>query len=157
MLAEYSDDPGNLGLLIESQESLTTHATRSINCGLQVNIHAIGDRGNRVSLDVLQASQSEDNPGRHRIEHSQVIALEDLPRFKKLGLIASVQPTHATSDMYWAEDRVGEERIQGAYAWQKLTELGVPLALGSDFPVERADPLPGFHAAISRQDAKKLA
>lgn len=154
MLADYSDDPGNTGLLIESQDSLTKHATRAIKCGLQVNIHAIGDRGNRVTLDVLEASQTTDNPGRHRIEHSQVIAMDDLPRFKQLGLIASVQPTHATSDMYWAEDRVGEQRIKGAYAWQKLTELGVPLALGSDFPVERADPLPGFYAAITRQDAK---
>ncbi len=154
LLADYSDAPGNVGLLIESEESLKTHAKRAANCGLQVNIHAIGDRGNRVTLNVLDAASNSDNPGRHRIEHSQVIELEDFQRFKDLKLIASVQPTHATSDMYWAEDRVGAERIKGAYAWQNFVELGVPLALGSDFPVEQPDPLHGFHSAIARQDAK---
>ena len=150
LLADYSDDPGNKGLLIESQASLTKHANKAVGCGLQVNIHAIGDRGNRVTLEVLAANQHAQN--RHRIEHSQVIALEDFSRFKELGLIASVQPTHATSDMYWAEKRVGKQRIKGAYAWQKFNALGIPLALGSDFPVEQADPLHGFYAAVTRQD-----
>jgi predicted amidohydrolase YtcJ len=158
LLSQYSDDPSNLGLLIESQETLTKHSSKAVNCGLQVNIHAIGDRGNRVTLDVLEAANTADaglnNPGRHRIEHSQVIALEDFQRFKDLNLIASVQPTHATSDMYWAEERVGAERIKGAYAWQKFAELGIPLALGSDFPVEKPEPLLGFYAAVSRQDDK---
>ena len=159
LLAEYSDAPGNLGLLIESEETLKKHASRAANCGLQVNIHAIGDRGNQVTLNVLeQASASNNNrnqnPGRHRIEHSQVVAKADFKRFKDLNLIASVQPTHATSDMYWAQDRVGAERIKGAYAWQTFIDLGIPLALGSDFPVERPDPLLGFYAAVSRQDTK---
>lgn len=154
LLAGYSDDPNNTGLLIESQETLTKHSKRAIGCGLQVNIHAIGDRGNRVTLDVLQAADIAAKTSRHRIEHSQVVALADFTRFKELGLIASVQPTHATSDMYWAEDRVGAERIKGAYAWQKFVDLGVPLALGSDFPVERPDPLLGFYAAVARQDVK---
>ncbi len=154
LLKEYSDDPDNTGLLIESQNALTSHSKQAANCGLQVNIHAIGDRGNRVTLNVLEAANDDNNPGRHRIEHSQVIALEDFQRFKDLNLIASVQPTHATSDMYWAEKRVGPERIKGAYAWQKFNDLGVPLALGSDFPVEKPDPLLGFYAAVSRQDAK---
>lgn len=154
LLSDYSDDPSNMGLLIESEATLTQHATRAEGCGLQVNIHAIGDRGNRVTLNVLDAANTPNNPGRHRIEHSQVVAATDFKRFKELGLIASVQPTHATSDMYWAEDRVGAERIKGAYAWQTFIDAGVPLALGSDFPVERADPLPGFYAAIARQDAK---
>jgi len=157
LLSEYSDDAGNLGLLIESQETLTQHSTRAVNCGLQVNIHAIGDRGNQVTLNVLEAASGGDsaaNPGRHRIEHSQVIAIQDFQRFKDLDLIASVQPTHATSDMYWAEQRVGSERIKGAYAWQKFAELGIPLALGSDFPVEKPEPLLGFYAAVSRQDEK---
>ncbi len=157
LLSEYSDAPGNTGLLIETQETLSQHATRAAGCGLQVNIHAIGDRGNRVTLDVLEQASSQNannNPGRHRIEHSQVVAAEDFERFKELGLIASVQPTHATSDMYWAEDRVGAERIKGAYAWQTFTDLGIPLALGSDFPVEQADPLHGFYAAVARQDHK---
>jgi len=154
LLSEYSDDPNNVGLLIESQETLTAHSRRASSCGLQVNIHAIGDRGNRVTLDVLTAVNDADNPGRHRIEHSQVIALEDFQRFKDLNIIASVQPTHATSDMYWAEDRVGGQRIKGAYAWQKFINLGIPLALGSDFPVEKPEPLLGFYAAVARQDAK---
>ena len=154
LLSEYSDDPKNIGLLIESEETLTEHSKRASACGLQVNIHAIGDRGNRVTLNVLEAANDASNPGRHRIEHSQVIALEDFQRFKDLNLIASVQPTHATSDMYWAEERVGSERIKGAYAWQKFVELGIPLALGSDFPVEKPEPLLGFYAAVARQDAK---
>ncbi len=155
LLSDYSDDAGNVGLLIESEDTLTKHASKATNCGLQVNVHAIGDRGNRVTLNVLEAaSNGTQNPGRHRIEHSQVVAIEDFQRFKDLQLIASVQPTHATSDMYWAEDRVGNERIKGAYAWQKFADLGVPLALGSDFPVEKPEPLLGFYAAIARQDVK---
>ncbi len=154
LLSDYSDDPKNVGLLIESEETLTSHSKRASECGLQINIHAIGDRGNRVTLNVLEAANDGGNPGRHRIEHSQVVALEDFQRFKDLKLIASVQPTHATSDMYWAEDRVGAERIKGAYAWQKFAGMGIPLALGSDFPVEKPDPLLGFHAAVARQDAK---
>ncbi len=155
LIEDYSDDPGNKGLLIEPKETLDDYASRAANCGLQVNIHAIGDRGNRITLDVLtNAAKAPNNEGRHRIEHSQVIEASDFERFKQLGLIASVQPTHATSDMYWAEDRVGAERIKGAYAWQTFRENGVPLALGSDFPVERPDPLHGFYAAVSRQDHK---
>lgn len=154
LLEPYSDSPKQRGLLIEKPEVLAAYAKRAADCGLQVNIHAIGDRGNRVTLDALQAAQNPDNPGRHRIEHSQIVAAIDFQRFKSLNLIASVQPTHATSDMYWAEDRVGDQRIKGAYAWQTFVENGVPLALGSDFPVEKADPLLGFHAAVTRQDAK---
>ncbi len=154
LLAPYSDKPDQSGLLLETPEVLKQYAERAARCGLQVNIHAIGDRGNRVTLDALEAAGKYENPGRHRIEHSQVVAPEDFKRFKDLQLIASVQPTHATSDMYWAEDRVGDERIKGAYAWQTFIENGIPLALGSDFPVERAAPLLGFHAAVARQDAK---
>ena len=154
LLADYSDAPGNVGLLIESEATLKQHAKRAAGCGLQVNIHAIGDRGNRVTLNVLEQASLSNNPGRHRIEHSQVVEKSDFQRFKDLQLIASVQPTHATSDMYWAEERVGSERIKGAYAWQKFNDLGIPLALGSDFPVEQPDPLHGFYAAVSRQDSK---
>lgn len=154
LLAPYSDRPDQSGLLIEPPAVLEEYAVRAASCGLQVNIHAIGDRGNQVSLDALAAASKQDNPGRHRIEHSQIVAPADFARFKSLGLIASVQPTHATSDMYWATDRVGKERIKGAYAWRTFIENGVPLALGSDFPVEKADPLLGFHAAVSRQDVK---
>lgn len=155
LLSPYSDAPNNVGLLIESEETLKRHAITAADCGLQVNIHAIGDRGNQVTLNVLETIHNRSNNlGRHRIEHSQVIAPGDFNRFKRLNLIASVQPTHATSDMYWAEDRVGKERIKGAYAWQTFIGLGIPLALGSDFPVERASPLLGFYAAVSRKDTK---
>jgi predicted amidohydrolase YtcJ len=154
LLAPYSDSPKQMGLLLTEPKTLTKYAKRAADCGLQVNIHAIGDRGNRVTLDALEAASKADNPGRHRVEHSQVIEASDFQRFKDLNLIASVQPTHATSDMYWAEERVGAERIKGAYAWQTFNKLGIPLALGSDFPIERPAPLPGFYAAISRQDAK---
>lgn len=153
LIEDYSDAAGNKGLLIESKETLMKHASKAVGCGLQINIHAIGDRGNSVTLDVLSAAtEGSQSIGRHRIEHSQVIEAKDFDRFKTLGLIASVQPTHATSDMYWAEQRVGSERIKGAYAWQKFIELGIPIALGSDFPVEQPDPLHGFYAAISRKD-----
>ncbi len=154
MLHDYADQPGQQGLLLQPIKALNGHVQRAVDCQLQVNVHAIGDRGNRVVLNAVEAAASDTNPGRHRVEHAQVIAVEDIPRFKKLGLIASMQPTHATSDMYWAEDRVGKVRIRGAYAWQRLTRFGVPLAFGSDFPVERAEPLEGFYAAITRQDAK---
>ena len=153
LIEDYTDDPGNRGLLIEPEEVLNQYARQAADCGLQVNIHAIGDRGNRVTLEALElATQSTQDPGRHRIEHSQVVQQSDFDKFKRLELIASVQPTHATSDMYWAEKRVGPERIKGAYAWQQFRALGIPLALGSDFPVELPDPLHGFYAAISRQD-----
>ncbi len=155
LLADYSDQPGQRGLLLQAPAELNRHVARAVGCGLQVNIHAIGDQGNRVVLDAIDQAPGGDNPGRHRVEHAQVIALEDIPRFKQLKLIASVQPTHATSDMYWAEDRVGPQRIKGAYAWQSLIKLGVPLALGSDFPVEKPDPLLGFYAAVTRQDDKQ--
>lgn len=153
LLKPYSDRPDQSGLLIEPAKVLKQYAVRAAKCGLQVNIHAIGDRGNRVTLDALEAASQHSNPGRHRIEHAQVVDAEDFARFKSLNLIASIQPTHATSDMYWAQDRLGAERIKSAYAWQTLMQHGIPLALGSDFPVELSNPLLGFHAAITRQDA----
>ncbi|MDX1548221.1 MAG: amidohydrolase, partial [Rhodothermales bacterium] len=138
LLAPYSDDPGNVGLLREPPETFEQKVRRALACGLQINTHAIGDRGNRVVLDAYEAGFRDlgRGPGRHRIEHAQIVALEDIPRFADLGLIASMQPTHATSDMYWAEDRVGAERARGAYAWRALLDAGARLAFGSDFPVE---------------------
>ncbi len=139
-----------------SPERLAETTARAMECGLQVNSHAIGDRGNREVLDAYEKAieATGGGPGRHRVEHAQVVALDDIPRFAELGLIASMQPTHATSDMPWAEDRLGEDRIKGAYAWRRFVEAGVPLALGSDFPVEQVDPLLGFYAAVTRQDEK---
>ena len=155
LLTDYADDPGNQGLLFQSADSLRRTVTDAMRCGLQVNTHAIGDRGNREVLDAYEAAiaTTGGGAGRHRVEHAQVVSLDDLERFAALGVIASVQPTHATSDMPWAETRVGADRVRGAYAWRRLVDSGARLALGSDFPVERVDPLLGFHAAVTRQDA----
>ena len=152
LLAEYADDPGNHGLLRTTPEAFTDDVRAALDCGYQINTHAIGDRGNRVVLDGYEAAGITPE-GRHRDEHTQVVALDDIPRFAELGIIASMQPTHATSDMYWAEDRVGPDRIKGAYAWRSFLDQGTPLAFGSDFPVERANPMLGFYAAVTRQDA----
>jgi hypothetical protein len=105
-------------------------------------------------LDALERIMPEfpDNPGRHRLEHAQILNAADIPRFAELDVIAAMQPTHATSDMYWAEDRLGSERILGAYAWVSLQDSGARLALGSDFPVEQVNPMLGIYAAVSRQD-----
>lgn len=154
LLADYSDDPHNRGLLVTSPEDFETAVRKADGCGLQVATHAIGDRGNRIALDtyarVLGARAGGDH--RWRIEHAQVVALEDIPRFAQLGVIASMQPTHATSDMGWAQDRLGSERILGAYAWRRMLAAGAHIALGSDFPVEQVDPRLGLYAAVTRQD-----
>lgn len=155
LLEEYTDDPGNRGLLMKAPERFEVDVREAMECGFQVNTHAIGDRGTRVVLDAYRAAlrSTGATDGRHRIEHAQVVALEDIPGFAEMGIIASMQPTHATSDMYWAEDRVGPQRIHGAYAWRRFLDAGVRLAFGSDFPVEHVNPLLGFYAAVTRQDA----
>jgi len=158
LLADYSDEPGKQGLLVTPPERLDEIARQARANRWQLWIHAIGDRGNRVALDALHkaaaipASASDQGADRPRIEHAQVVAPEDIPRFGREGVIASVQPTHATSDMQWAEARVGPDRIRGAYAWRSLKNGGAHLAGGSDFPVESENPLYGFYAAITRQD-----
>ncbi len=155
LLDDYSDDPGNRGLLLTEPAALAAIIAKAKACGVQVATHAIGDRGNREVLDAYARAWAGDATPAHRwrIEHAQVLAPEDLPRLALLGVIASVQPTHATSDMPWAEDRVGPQRIQGAYAWRKLRDSGARLALGSDFPVESVDPRLGLYAAATRSDA----
>ena len=154
LLADYSDDPHNRGLLMTSPEEYEVAVRKADGCKVQVATHAIGDRGNRIVLDTYEKvlGAHKDNDHRWRVEHAQVVALEDIPRFAKLGVIASMQPTHATSDMGWAEQRVGPERILGAYAWQRFLHSGARLALGSDFPVEQVDPRLGLYAAATRQD-----
>lgn len=153
--APYSDEPGHTGLLLLSPEEFEARAKAFMARGFQVATHAIGDRANTLVVDAMlraaQATGTKD--GRHRVEHAQVMRLTDIERLGKGGLVASVQPTHATSDMPWAEARVGHERIAGAYAWQRLKASGAVLALGSDFPVERPDVLLGLYAARTRQDA----
>ncbi len=151
MLEPYTDDPGNRGLLVSSEEHLQSVAQAATAAGFQVATHAIGDRGVRNVIDAYEAAgaRAQDRP---RIEHLQVMSLDDLPRIQRLGIIASMQPTHATSDMPWAEDRLGPDRIHGAYAWRTMENAGVPLAFGSDFPVERVNPFLGIYSAVTRQD-----
>lgn len=155
LLAPYRDDPGNSGLLFLSDSELRASLRQVLACGLQFAFHAIGDRANRQVMDAWAELRTEfpDNPGRHRIEHAQILHPSDVPRFAELGLIAAMQPTHATSDMYWAEARLGPDRLAGAYAWRSLLEQGALLTFGSDFPVELVDPMLGIRAAVSRQDA----
>ena len=156
MLEDYSDDHGNRGLMVMSPAQLATASDKAKRCGVQVATHAIGDRGNRESLDVYAKTLGADAAGDHRwrIEHAQILSPGDIPRFAQMHLIASMQPTHATSDMPWAQDRVGPERIVGAYAWRQLRDSGARLALGSDFPVERVDPRLGLSAAVTRADGE---
>jgi predicted amidohydrolase YtcJ len=156
LLSDYSDDAGNSGLLFMPMEDLEAQIDKSIKCGFQVGVHAIGDLGNRVSLDALEIAipKYSQNPGRHRIEHAQTLTATDIPRFAELKVIAAMQPTHATSDMYWIEERLGAERTAYAYAWRKLLDSGARLALGSDFPVEQVNPMLGIYAAVTRQDSK---
>ncbi len=152
MLQPYSDDPGNSGLLILTEDAIRKVAEQAVGAGFQVNTHAIGDRANHVVLEAYAAALRGANDRRFRIEHAQIVAPEDFQRFQKYAVLASMQPTHATSDMGWAAARVGPDRIRGAYAWQTFLKLGVRVPSGSDFPVENANPLWGFYAAITRQD-----
>jgi len=154
LIGEYSDDPGNRGLLFSNEEEMTGMIMKTASEGYQTNVHAIGDRANRVVLNAFESVKDSlgEQGLRHRIEHAQIVALEDIPRFKELNIIASMQPTHATSDMNMAEDRVGPERIRGGYAWQRFLDLGTIIASGSDFPVEHVNPFYGLYSAITRQD-----
>jgi len=154
LLDDYSDDAGNRGLYFSETEKMEAGLRRALSCGLQVGVHAIGDGANRQVLDVYEKVLAEfpDNPGRHRIEHAQILHPVDIPRFGELGVIAAMQPTHASSDMYWAEERLGKDRLAGAYAWKSLLDKGARLAFGSDFPVEEVNPMLGIYAAVSRQD-----
>lgn len=151
---DYSDQPGHQGLLLLSPERLTQLMEMSMQADFQVNVHAIGDGANMIVLDnyeaLIQRTNTRDQ--RHRIEHAQVLRYEDILRFNELNVIPSMQATHATSDKNMAQDRLGEVRIQGAYAWRKLMEAGAIIANGSDFPVESPNPFFGLHAAVTRQD-----
>lgn len=150
LLAPYSDDPGNSGLMRMTEEQLLSMLLLAKQNGFQVGVHAIGDRANRLVLDSY--SKMNVDGLRWRIEHAQVLSQPDIPRLALWGVIASMQPTHATSDMPWAEDRVGPDRIKGAYAWQSLLQHKTVIAGGSDAPVEDINPLWGIYSAITRQD-----
>ncbi len=151
LLQPYADDPSNRGLMVSTREHIEQRARRALAAGFQVGTHAIGDAGVRNVLDAYEAA-GVTPVARYRIEHFQVVAPEDFARAAKMGVIAAMQPTHATSDMPWAEDRIGEERARGAYAWRRVLDAGARLTLGSDFPVEQVDPLLGLYAAVTRQD-----
>ncbi len=156
LLEDYSDAPGERGLLLLTEQDLAARLATVVRAGLQPAVHAIGDRANRIVLDAyerLSVALPNLRTLRPRIEHAQVVAPKDWERFPQLGVIPSMQPTHATSDMAWVSARLGPERTLGAYAWRALApELG-RLAFGSDFPVEPADPLLGLYAARTRQKA----
>ena len=148
----YSDDKQNSGLTILQQEDIERVARAALKAGFQVNTHAIGDRANRIVLNAYGAVLGASTDKRFRVEHAQAVALPDFALFAKYGVIASMQSTHATSDMRWAEARLGPDRLQGAYAPNRFLKMGVKVANGSDFPVEEPNPLLGFFAAVSRQD-----
>ena len=154
MLAPYSDDPKNSGLLFDTPAVMTAKIGKALSRGYQVCVHAIGDAANHEVLDSFAAAYKQHGGEqlRNRIEHAQIVSLKDIPRFVPLKLIASMQPTHATSDMNMAEDRVGHKRIAGAYAWRTFLKQGTRVAGGSDFPVESPNPFFGLYSAVSRQD-----
>jgi len=156
LIKPYSDDAHSHGLLFFKSGQMDTMMTKAMRRGYQVNVHAIGDAGNKQILDIYQkeVSATKSAAQRHRIEHAQVVQPGDIPRFKSIGIIPSMQPTHATSDKNMAETRVGPERIKGAYAWRTFLHQGSRIACGSDFPVEAPNPFFGLHAAVTRQDAQ---
>lgn len=155
LLSPYSDDSGNTGLLVSSEAHLQDVATSALKHGFQVATHAIGDRGNRNALDAYEAALKAVPTADHRfrIEHAQILDPADIPRFAQLGIIPSMQASHQTSDMRWAEDRLGPSRIRGAYAWRSLLNTGVIVPNGTDFPVEHVNPLITFHSAVTRADS----
>ncbi|MDX2302692.1 MAG: amidohydrolase [Microscillaceae bacterium] len=154
LLEPYSDSPTEIGFLRAKPEELDALIQKIAQKGFQVNTHCIGDSANRFILDTYAKYLKKDNDLRWRIEHAQVVSPEDIPKFGKYKILPSVQPTHATSDMYWADERLGAKRISTAYAFRKLYEQNRMIPLGSDFPVEFVNPLYGFHAAVARKDGK---
>ncbi|MBV9209983.1 MAG: amidohydrolase [Acidobacteria bacterium] len=166
MLAPYTDDPHNSGIPRRTPEELTRMILERDEAGFQIALHAIGDRANRMSLDGYERADKirlfegmSAEPGsrgarawlRHRIEHAQVVAPTDFARFRNIGVIASMQPSHAISDKRWAQDRLGEYRVQGAYAWRMMQAFGVHMAFGTDWPFDSISPYVGLYAAVTRQ------
>lgn len=155
LLEPYTDDPGNTGLITTTAERVHSVAVRALKAGFQVNVHAIGDRANRMVLDQFEAALREVPVADHRfrIEHAQILSYQDIPRFAELDVIPSMQGSHQTSDMYWVPNRLGWARSQGTYVWRSLLNTGVIIPNGSDTPVESPNPLISFHAFVTRQDA----
>jgi predicted amidohydrolase YtcJ len=153
LLEPYSDDPSSTGIFTYDPNKLRAMAIERDKAGFQLAFHAIGDRANRIALDVFEAVAKANGPRdrRDRIEHAQVVAPMDFQRFAQLKVIASMQPSHQTTDMRWAEDRIGNERIKGAYAWATMLKNGVRLAFGTDYPVEPISPFRGLYACVTRE------
>ena len=154
LISDYQDRAGHKGLMLASNQALHDVFTKAFKAGFSVNTHAIGDKANRVVLDTYEKVYAKTGGKllRNRIEHAQIVNPSDIKRFKQLAIIPSMQPVHATSDMHMAEDRLGKERLFGAYAWQTFLKQGSRVAAGSDFPVELANAFHGLYAAVSRQD-----
>lgn len=154
LLEDYSDEPGNSGLITAQPELIRRVAVTALANGFQLNVHAIGDRANRMVLDAFEAALDEVPVADHRfrIEHAQILHHQDIPRFAELGVIPSMQGSHQTSDMYWVPNRIGWSRAQGSYAWRSLLNTGVVIPNGSDFPVEAVNPLISFKAFVTRED-----
>ena len=161
LLKPYSDAPETSGYLTEKPEDLKPMFEEALRRGIQVETHAIGDRANRTILDLYEQAFRAVPPNerkvrepRWRIEHAQIVDLADIPRFAKLGVIPSMQPSHAISDLFFAPARLGMDRLAGAYAWQSFLKSGSIICGGSDAPVERGEPMIEFYAAISRKSVK---
>jgi predicted amidohydrolase YtcJ len=151
MKAPFSDDPHNTGLPQYTQEQLNKMVVERAQAGFQIGFHAIGDKAAAMALDAFD-QPAVSRTARNRIEHAQVVDPADIPRFKKLGIIASMQPNHLLTDMNWAEDRLGPKRAAYSYAWKAFLDAGVPLAFGTDYPVEPITPYRGLYAAVSRMN-----
>lgn len=151
-LLDYYNDAPTKGFLLHPASEFEESIQKLANSKFQVSTHAIGDSANRLILDIYGKYLTENKKRRWRIEHAQVVAPSDFAKFRKYQIIPSIQPTHATSDMYWAAERLGPERVKGAYAYKELLRQYEKVALGSDFPVEHFNPMYGFHAAVARVD-----
>jgi predicted amidohydrolase YtcJ len=161
LLEPYADAPETSGYLTQKEAELQPIFEEALRQGIQVETHAIGDRANRIILDLYERAMKSVPPEkrkirepRWRVEHAQILSAPDLPRFAKLGVIASMQPSHAISDLFFAPSRLGKERLAGAYAWQSLIKSGAIVAGGSDAPVERGEPMIEFYAAVARRSVK---
>jgi predicted amidohydrolase YtcJ len=164
LLAPYSDSPASSGLLLNTEARLFPILTQALRRGIQVETHSIGDRGNHIMLDLYERAfaavpvqQRAVAEPRWRIEHAQILSPADIPRFARLGVIASMQPSHAIGDLYFAPSRLGPERLAGAYAWRSLLDSGAIVAAGTDAPVEKGDPLIEFYAAVARRSLQGFA
>lgn len=151
MKAPFADDPGNTGLPQYTQPQLNKMAVERAEAGFQLGFHAIGDKAAAMALDAY-SQPSVSKIARNRIEHAQVVDPADIPRFKQLGVIASMQPSHLLTDMNWAEDRLGPQRAAYSYVWKAFLDAGVPLAFGTDYPVEPITPFRGLYAAVTRMN-----